>query len=521
MRGVKPIAAAFALLLSLVLAATAVAVPGSTNLVDFLTDGVGGVDGLNSPQGVAVSDDGKSVYAAALDGDAVSVFSRDAASQRLTFVEAQKDGVGGVDGLDGARDVIVSHDGTSVYAVSGVDNAVVAFSRNATTGALTFIEREKDGVGGVDGLADSRGVTISPDDKTVYATGSSDDAVAVFARDATTGALTFVEREKDGVGGVNGLDAALDLDVAPGGAHVYVASGGDNGVAVFSRNATTGALTFVEAQLDGVGGVDGVDDATDAKVSPDGAHVYVAGSADDAVAVFSRNATTGALTWQSQVKDGVGEIADFNAARDIAFSPDGTRVYVLALLDDALHTFTRNPATGALTVFDAELDGPSGPTFGSPQSVVATGDGLGVYVVASLNDTLAAFSVEQVAPPPPPAPPAAPDTTPPGLALSGKGKQKLAKTIAVEVTCGGEACAVEVGGSLKAGKSKTELKPATASLGANEARALSVKLPGKARRQALHALDDGRKVIAKLNAVATDAASNAATAKLKVSLREP
>ena len=58
-------------------------------------------------------------------------------------------------------------------------------------------------------------------------------------------------------------------------------------MAVFSRNSTTGALTFVEVQKDGVGGVDGLNGARSVTVSPDGSHLYAAGLLDHAVAVFS------------------------------------------------------------------------------------------------------------------------------------------------------------------------------------------------------------------------------------------
>jgi len=68
-------------------------------------------------------------------------------------------------------------------------------------------------------------------------------------------------------------------------------------VVVFSRNATTGVLTFVEVQRDGAGGVDGLDSARSGTVSPDGNHLYTAGSTDDAVAVLIRNSTTGSLAF--------------------------------------------------------------------------------------------------------------------------------------------------------------------------------------------------------------------------------
>src|SRR5262249_42302813 len=150
------------------------------------------------------------------------------------------------------------------------DDAIAVFSRNAGTGALTFVEMQKDGVGGVDGLAATESIAVSPDGAHVYATGSEDDAIAVFSRNVGTGALTFVEMQKDGVGGVDGLNNAHGVRVSPDGAHVYVAGTDDDALAVFSRNAGTGALTFVEVQKNGVGGVDGLDNALSVAISGDG-----------------------------------------------------------------------------------------------------------------------------------------------------------------------------------------------------------------------------------------------------------
>jgi len=63
------------------------------------------------------------------------------AAAYLTFVEGYVDGDGGVDGLLMAQDVAVSPDGKHVYAVSEGDSAIVHFDRNAMTGALTFVDQ--------------------------------------------------------------------------------------------------------------------------------------------------------------------------------------------------------------------------------------------------------------------------------------------------------------------------------------------------------------------------------------------
>jgi DNA-binding beta-propeller fold protein YncE len=96
-------------------------------------------DGLNSPTGVAVSPDGESVYAGATSDDDVAILKR-AGSGALTPKGCVDDDTGPddcaqtTDGLDGAAGVAVSPDGTSVYAVSTHDQAIVRFVRDGGRG---------------------------------------------------------------------------------------------------------------------------------------------------------------------------------------------------------------------------------------------------------------------------------------------------------------------------------------------------------------------------------------------------
>jgi 6-phosphogluconolactonase (cycloisomerase 2 family) len=145
----------------------------------------------------------------------------------------------------------------------------------------------RDDQDGVDGLAFPNSLTISPDGNSLYAAGRDDDAVAVFSRDSETGFLTFVEVQRDGVGGVDGLNGPRSVTVSPDGKLVYVTGADDDAVAVFSRNSTTSGLTYLGAHLDGVGGVDGLNGAVSIAASPDGKHIYVASFNANALATFS------------------------------------------------------------------------------------------------------------------------------------------------------------------------------------------------------------------------------------------
>jgi 6-phosphogluconolactonase (cycloisomerase 2 family) len=122
----------------------------------------------------------------------------------------------------------------------------------------------------------------------VYVTGFDENAVAVFGRDETSGALDFIETQRDGLNGVDGLANAVAAAVSLDGQYVYLAGVADNALAIFRRDEATGALNFVEVERDGIGGVEGLAKVNSVTVSPDGQYLYAAGWADNAVAVFRR-----------------------------------------------------------------------------------------------------------------------------------------------------------------------------------------------------------------------------------------
>lgn len=362
------------------------------------TNGVSGVAQAQIvPYTIKVTNYGPSDVSGATVADSFDATRIDAVSwacsvsRTLTGTQELLDGESGVDGLDTVQATVVSPDGKHVYAAGAADNGVAAFSRAAATGLLSFIEVEKDGVGSNDGLAGAAGVAVSPDGKHVYVAGETDDAIAVFSRDAVTGALTWVEMKKDGVGGVDGLDGARGVAVAPDGRHVYAVGAVDNALAVFSRNATTGALTFLETKKDGVGGVDGLAGARAVAVSPDSRVVLVASNVDDAVASFLRNRSTGLLTWVEREKDGVG-LNGLDGATALAFGPRGDSVYVAGAVDNAVVAFTVDGATGALSYMETEFDNTSGADgLLGARGVTVSPDGRYVWVSGADENEIAVF----------------------------------------------------------------------------------------------------------------------------------
>jgi 6-phosphogluconolactonase (cycloisomerase 2 family) len=365
--------------------------------LDSVQDGVGGVDGLDWVTSVAISPDGNHAYATGFWDNAVAVFSRDTASGKLTFLEIQQDGVAGVEGLSNASQVVVSQDGNNVYVAGPGSNAVAVFSRNISTGALSFVEMQGGSSGGgpiISGFEYVVSVTISPDGKTVYAVASEGDTLAVFSRNMTTGALSLLETHQDGVAGVDGLNEPRTVKVSPDDLHVYVTANQDDAISIFSRNTTTGSLTYLGIVQDEVGGVDGLDGPRPLAISPDGENVYSGGRYEDEVVVFSRNGSTGALSFVEIQKDGVNGVEGLDYPRCIVVDPYGEKVYVTGYDDSAISVFERDADTGSLTLVDMKqngVEGVSGILNANGMSVSPNSNH--VYVAGSGSSAIAIFAM--------------------------------------------------------------------------------------------------------------------------------
>ena len=360
--------------------------------VTMYKDGQNDVDGLDGTYSAVVSPDGKYVYGTGFFDDAVALFSRAEATGELTYVTMYKDGQNGVDGLDGPEHAAISPDGKNLYVGAYFGHALTVFSRDESTGELSFVEYHQDDTDGVDGLSAVAHVTVSADGRNVYVVGESDSAVAVFSRDTTTGELSYLSCFKDGENGVDGLGGAFGIVVSPDNRHVYVSSHDDNAVAVFSRDTSTGELTYVTCYKDGQNGVDGLYYCTKVAVTPDGKHVYATGGTDKAVAVFSRDSITGELTYVTCYKDGQGGVDGLNGAYGLVVSPDGQKLFVTGLDDSALAVFSRDTTTGELTYVTCYKDGQSGVDgLDCALNLAVSPDYRHVYVAGNMDNALSFF----------------------------------------------------------------------------------------------------------------------------------
>lgn len=218
--------------------------------------------GLDGARSVAIARRGATVYVAGGTDDAVVTFPRDRTTGRLSKGSCIGDaGTNGCSstapGLDGAYTVASSWDGRSVYVTSEADDALVHFYRNSSTGLLEFRDciedsaidsEDRECARTTPGLNGTRGLAVSYDGRSVYATSYLDEAILVFDRDPGTGALTprgciRHAPSADCAASAPGISRPNSIAVSIDDSSVYVAGYDDDAVAHFRRDEGSGRLT--------------------------------------------------------------------------------------------------------------------------------------------------------------------------------------------------------------------------------------------------------------------------------------
>jgi DNA-binding beta-propeller fold protein YncE len=346
---------------------------------------------------IAISPDGKSVYVASSTSDAIAIFRRNPRTGALIQTQGSAgcvaakaaSGCAPAIGLDGPNSVAVSANGRIVYATSRDSNSITSFRRNTESGSLRQLPPKSAGCISalpIPGCAAGRAllgadvVVISPDGKNVYTGSFFGNAVAVFSVAEKSGVLTqpsgsagcIAEAAKEGCAPGIALGAVEGLAVSRTGANVYAASALSSALAVLGRNPETGALTqategsgcIADPVLTGCAKGIEMSGANAVATSSGSEVVYATSLFSNSVTAFAptttalglvqKEGTSGCVVWLRSV--GCGFARSMQAPEGLVVSPDGNSFYTAAFVTGAIDVFDRNPETGNVS----QKAGPAG-----------------------------------------------------------------------------------------------------------------------------------------------------------------
>ena len=289
--------------------------------------------------------------------------------------------------LNDYADLVVSDNGLFAYTLGqgATGSNLIAYARDNRTGEFTVIQTMIDGDPGLIGMNGLSALSLSHDQKNLYAVSSGDDALITFSRNVSTGLLTFEAALLDGSGGVNGIGGAVDVLVSPDDQHIYVAGYLDNAIAVFNRNIANGSLSFASLTI----GVEGLAGVNSMAFDETGLFLIAVANLNQSLASFDRNNSTGALT-------PIDVIQDFQITGSVLDQPvdvliQAGKIYVSSLSSDAISLFDMDVMTGEINYQNkVTLAAGSGPS-----SILLSSNAKQMYVANSGSHSISLYQLIQ------------------------------------------------------------------------------------------------------------------------------
>ena len=364
-------------------------------LTDLHLNAAAEIDGLQEAQGVAVSGDGALLFVTDLFSNALSVWRVNAEAGTLSQTALYRDDEGGVDGLAGAFEVVVSASGDLLFVTGFTDNALSVWRVNAEAGTLSqtvVYQNGQDPDGDIiAGLGGANGAVLSGD--LLFVAGFSDNALSVWQVNETSGTLRQTAVYKngavdnagnrvDGLGGAAVVDASDDL--------LFVTGATSDAISVWRVNESLGTLEQTAVYQNEVAGIRGLDNPQGVEVS--GSLLFATAFNGNALSVWRINAEAGTLSQTVVYRDDEGGVDGLDTAAGVAVSSDGDLLFVAAIDDNALSIWRVNAEAGTLSqtvVYRDDVGGIDG--LRAAQSVAASGDLL--FVTAIDDNALSAWHI--------------------------------------------------------------------------------------------------------------------------------
>jgi 6-phosphogluconolactonase len=187
------------------------------------------------------SADNKFAYVPDLGLDEIRIYKVDAKHAKLTPNDPP---FAQTDPGSGPRHMVMSHDGKFVYVIHELIPQVAVFARNASTGALTHLQTIPSVPDGFKGVSNPAEILLDRAGNYIYASNREYGAIAVFAVDHATGKLARIQVIETGGTQPRGIE----LD--PSGKLLFVGDQKQNKFILFAIDPASGKLTLTDRSFD-------------------------------------------------------------------------------------------------------------------------------------------------------------------------------------------------------------------------------------------------------------------------------
>jgi 6-phosphogluconolactonase (cycloisomerase 2 family) len=240
------------------------------------------------------------------------------------------------------QDMLISSDGINLY-VNYVDNTIETYSIDSETGYLNLEDDFQ-----IAGLA-SCIVRISPDLKNIYIASIQEtyqtEMIYVYDRNLSTGIIT----EAETIAWLQDIGYLSNMIISDDGKHLYFRFFNDNTTGIFTRNLSTGLLTFNATQNIDI----------DFIKSNNIVFLRNTGGDNGLIDIYLRNTTNGSLSYSAQT----GSVGNNNLL-DVIQANEFAVVKNFDVIGGEIRAYSINPADGVLTFSDSFPTTPE--TAGSP-----------------------------------------------------------------------------------------------------------------------------------------------------------
>jgi 6-phosphogluconolactonase (cycloisomerase 2 family) len=338
-------------------------------------DGEGGIEGLMEPEKVILNSTGNEIYLTAFR--CITHLRKTNKQEPYEFVETIHYSSDVYPGLGNASELKMGPNGKFIYLMG--DENLNTFKIN-TDGTIAFLERIQSTDELTIGNA-SCPIAITTDNRNLYLGASSNKPVVhIFSIDQVTGKLNI---RHSLIQGWNLGEQVSHLAVSPSNQFLYVLASNsfaDSRLLVFKRVVERDSLELIQS----LGKSDSIDQPSDFIISPDNKHLYVIECKK--IKTFDINSSTGTLSYVDELY-----VSDFLEKTGCIYSEvlSKDNNYLYLGTDYSLAVIKCNTITGELSFIQNLALGdyyPDGAVFFNSMAL-ADDDSL-LYVTDKFNDRL-------------------------------------------------------------------------------------------------------------------------------------